>query len=138
MASSATMFGAAKIKSGVSKVVLTVAQTLRLQSRLGLSHTGLRVLRRELKEVGAEIAVASEHTMHAVLSKTALECKYYQGVELEGSKGDPLKCLVYCANICDAVARDLDTHQANGDMKKWPFTHHAGTYFSYYTHRTCI
>jgi len=126
MKKNAAVFSAARIKSGVTKTPLDVHQSLRIQSALGLSNTGFRRLKQELKTAGAAVTLASQGSMRKAVSKNAVECCYYQDVVLEGSKSGELKCLIFAANICDLVSRDLGNLFTKGDFKIWPFKHNEG------------
>jgi hypothetical protein len=126
MKKNAAVFSAARIKSGVANTVLDVGQSLKLQSELNLSHIAFRRLRKALRKAGAPVTFASEQNMQKAVSNGAVDCAYFKGVSLEANKSGEVKCLIYAANICDVLARDLDSLRARDDFKRWPFTHNQG------------
>lgn len=80
------LFTAAGIKSCVSKVVLSVTQSLRLQSLHHLPHSGLRVSRKELRAVGVGLVFASQSRMREAVVASSVKSVYYSNFSLEESK----------------------------------------------------
>ena len=107
-------------KNRPHKVVLTAEQSLQLQSALHLSHSGVRELRRQAKEVDLPFKIASKSKMQEERAKYHVDSAYYEGVLLDGSKGKVIS-LVFAANVADIVARDTDRLVATDTYFEWKF-----------------
>ena len=118
---SPTQYTKAINMSGIRKIVLSVKDSLHLQSTLGLTHTGLRIFRRECSILELPMRLAPETSMRAEVSAMQLLSEYYEGASLHGGKDGPVSCLIYVAHTYDVIIRDLDRLFLNGEYYEWPF-----------------
>jgi hypothetical protein len=120
-----TAFKGAVLKSKITKVVLSVADSLHFKSLFRLSNTSMRLFKKESRALDLNFSFAPEPQMRAAIEAEHVEATYYTGVPLAGSNG-PIKSLIYAANISDIICRDYDRLVASGELHVWPLACNVG------------
>ena len=72
-------------KAGLRKVVLSVQESLHLQSAMHLTHSAVRLFRSESKRLGIPFSFAPEPQMRAAVQSKHVISEYYEGVALRGT-----------------------------------------------------
>jgi len=121
MRNTAGISRAAVAKSGMSSRILTVEETVRFQTRSGLSHTRLRDIRKDFNASEYPIKFAPESKILKWAADLYIPASHIEGAALAGSKGT-VNCLVYHVHsAAEAAARDLDVNFKNKTYKPCAF-----------------
>ena len=112
---------AAVAKSGMSSRVLTVEETIRFQTRLGLSHSRLRDARKDFNVSEYPMKFAPESKIKKWADELHINASHIEGAALAGSKGSVYSLVYHVHSAAEAAQRDLDVNFKNKTYKPCAF-----------------